>query len=128
MTQVKIYGRRDVWAGRQREVSDALQAALVTAWDLPAAKRFHRFLLLDDDDLVAPGRSPAYLVVELVAFTGRSDAAVRRLMTALNDDVAPALGLAADDLEAVLIEVPASRWAIRGVVGDELSLDYRVDV
>lgn len=128
MAQVKVYGRRSVWAGRTREVSDALQDALVAAWGLPAEKRFHRFLLLADDELVAPGRGEGYLVVEVVCFAGRSDGAVRRLVRALTDDVAPALGLPVDDLEAVVLEVPASRWAIRGRAGDELTLDYRVDV
>ena len=128
MAQVKVYGRRDVWAGRQREVSDAVQGALVSAWGLPPEKRFHRFLLLDADDMVVPARSAAYLVVEITCFTGRSDAAVRRLLATLYDDVAPVLGLTAEDLEVVVLEVHASRWGIRGMAGDELALDYRVDV
>ncbi|WNB84506.1 hypothetical protein [Cellulomonas sp. ATA003] len=59
MAQIKVFGRSDVWAGRQAEVSDALQAALVAAWGLPPEKRFHRFLLSDADDVVVPGRGPA---------------------------------------------------------------------
>ncbi len=127
MAQVKVYGRRSVWGERRREVSDAVHGALVGAWGLPADKRFHRFLLLDDDDLVAP-RSPEYLVVEVVCFTGRSPAAVRALVAAFFDDVAPALGLAPDDLEVVVLESPPTHWGIRGVSGDELTLPYRVDV
>ena len=127
MAQVKIYGRRSVWAARRAEVSDAVHAALVGAWGLPADKRFHRFLLLDDDDLVAP-RAPEYLVVEVVCFPGRSPQAVRALLAAFFDDVAPALGLAADDLEVVIVESPPTHWGIRGVAGDELSLPYRVDL
>ncbi|TWH28072.1 hypothetical protein [Isoptericola variabilis] len=71
MAQVKIYGNRRVWHDRRAEVSDALHAALVRTWRLPEDKRSHRFLLLDDGDLVAP-RSDAYLVVELVCFERRS--------------------------------------------------------
>ncbi|OLT54032.1 tautomerase family protein [Cellulosimicrobium sp. CUA-896] len=127
MAQVKVYGRRSVWGERRRELSDALHGALVDAWQIPADKRFHRFLLLDDDDLVAP-RSPAYLVVEVVCFSGRSRAAKRALVRALYDDVAPALGLAPDDLELVVLEAPRESWGIRGVSGDELALAYRVDV
>lgn len=127
MAQVKVYGRRSVWGARRREVSDAVHAALVAAWGLPDDKRFHRFLLLDDDDLVAP-RAREYLVVEVVCFTGRSPAAVRALIGAFFDDVAPALGLTADDLEVVVLESPPTHWGIRGVAGDELALPYRVDV
>jgi len=127
MAHVKIYGRRDVWAPRRAEVSDAVHAALVAAWQLPEGKRFHRFLLLDADDLVAP-RSSDYLIVEVVCFAGRSRAARRALVAAFYDQVAPALGLAVDDLELVILESPAENWGIRGVSGDELALDYRVDV
>ncbi|GIG19834.1 tautomerase [Cellulomonas chitinilytica] len=127
MAQVKLYGRRDVWGPRRTEVSDAVHAALVGAWGLPADKRFHRFVLLDPEDLVAP-RSDAYLVVEIVCFTGRTRRARRALIAAMFDDVAPALGLSADDLEVVVIESPAENWGIRGVSGDELALPYRVDV
>lgn len=127
MAQVKVYGRRSVWGARRREVSDAVHGALVAAWGLPDDKRFHRFLLLDDDDLVAP-RGPEYLVVEVVCFAGRSPAAVRALLAAFFDGVAPALGLAADDLEVVILESPPTHWGIRGVAGDELTLPYRVDV
>ena len=127
MAQVKVYGRRDVWSTRRREVSDAVHAALVGAWGLPEDKRFHRFLLLDAEDLVAP-RSPAYLVVEVVCFTGRSLAARRALIAAFFDSVAPALGLDPDDLEVVIVESPPENWGIRGRSGDELVLAYRVDV
>lgn len=128
MAQIKVYGRRSYWGGRTAEVSDAVHAALVESWGLPEGKRFHRFLLLADDELVAPQRGPGYLVIEVVCFTGRSPAAVRELIRRLTDDVAPRLGLPVDDLEAVVIESPPPHWAIRGQVGDELSLDYRVDV
>lgn len=127
MAQVKIYGNRSVWDARRAEVSDALHAALVATWQLPQDKRFHRFLLLDDGDLVAP-RSDAYLVVEVVCFAGRSQEAKRALVAAMYDDVAPALGLAADDLELVVIESPRENWGIRGRSGDELALTYRVEV
>ncbi|MGY4642842.1 tautomerase family protein [Cellulomonas sp. URHB0016] len=127
MAQVKLYGRRDVWGSRRQEVSDAVHAALVGAWALPDDKRFHRFVMLDPEDLVAP-RSEAYLVIEVVCFTGRTRRARRALIAAMFDDVAPALGLGPDDLELVIIESPAENWGIRGVSGDELTLPYRVDV
>ncbi|MCK9793270.1 tautomerase family protein [Isoptericola sp. 4D.3] len=127
MVQVKVYGNRRVWGQRRGEVSDALHAALVGAWRIPEDKRFHRFLLLEDGDLVSP-RSDEYLVIEIVAFTGRSREAKRELIRRVYDDVAPALGVPADDVELVVIESPAESWGIRGRSGDELSLSYTVDV
>jgi phenylpyruvate tautomerase PptA (4-oxalocrotonate tautomerase family) len=127
MAQVKVYGNRSVWGEQRAEISDALHEALVRTWQLPADKRFHRFLLLDYGDLVAP-RSDSYLVVEIVCFTGRSREAKRALIAALYDDVAPRLGLDVNDLEIVILESPKENWGIRGMAGDELSLSYRVDV
>lgn len=127
MVQVKVYGNRSVWGERRGEVSDALHAAMVGAWRIPEEKRFHRFLLLEDGDLVAP-RSPDYLMIEVVAFAGRSREAKRELVRRVYDDVAPALGIAADDLELVVLEAPAESWGIRGRSGDELTLDYTVEV
>ncbi|WP_136519710.1 tautomerase family protein [Cellulomonas telluris] len=127
MAHVKVHGRRSVWAARRGEVSDAIHRAVTSVWGLPEEKRFHRFLWLDDEDLVAP-RGHAYLVVEVLCFTGRSPAAVRALIAAFFDDVAPALGLGPDDLEVIVVEAPPTHWGIRGRAGDELTLDYRVDV
>ncbi|GAA1738976.1 tautomerase family protein [Isoptericola hypogeus] len=127
MVQVKVYGNRRVWGERRGVVSDALHEALVGAWRIPEDKRFHRFLLLDDGDLVAP-RSEAYLMIEVVAFAGRSREAKRELIRRVYDDVAPALGLEVDDVELVVLESPPESWGIRGRSGDELALTYAVDV
>ncbi|MEU4549662.1 tautomerase family protein [Nonomuraea dietziae] len=127
MAQVKVFGRRDVWAGRQREVSDLLHECVVKAWGLPEGKRFHRFLLLDADDLICPQRGDDYLIVEIVCFTGRSDEAKRALIREVFAK-APALGISTDDLELTIIEMPAVNWGIRGVPADELALPYKVEV
>ncbi|MFD1547188.1 tautomerase family protein [Nonomuraea guangzhouensis] len=124
MAQLKIYGRRDVWAGRQRELSDLLHSCVVSAWGLPEDKRFHRFLLLDAEDFVCPQRGPDYLIIEVVCFTGRSDDAKRALIRTIYERS----GLAAEDVEITIIEMPQVNWGIRGVPADELALPYKVDV
>lgn len=127
MAHVKIYGNRRIWRERRTEVSDALHAALVKAWEIPTDKRFHRFCLFEDGDLIAP-RSETYLIVEVVCFAGRTRRAKRALVAAMFDDVVPALGIEAYDLEIVILESPGENWGIRGRPGDELALSYRVEV
>jgi phenylpyruvate tautomerase PptA (4-oxalocrotonate tautomerase family) len=124
MAQVKVYGRRDVWAGRQREVSDLIQSCLVSAWGLPEEKRFHRFLLLDADDFVCPQRGERYLIIEVVCFTGRSDDAKRALIR----EIYARSGYDPEDVEITIIEMPKVNWGIRGVPADELALPYNVEV
>ncbi|GIH77304.1 tautomerase family protein [Planobispora longispora] len=126
MTQIKFYGRRDVWAPLRRELSDVVHGCLAEVWKLPQDKRFHRFLLLDADDLLCPQRSERYLIVEIVCFEGRSEEAKRDLIRTLFDRTGQALGLAPEDLEIVILEAPKVNWGIRGVPGDELALTYPV--
>nr|BFE83561.1 tautomerase family protein [Planobispora longispora] len=94
--------------------------------EAPQDKRFHRFLLLDADDLLCPQRSERYLIVEIVCFEGRSEEAKRDLIRTLFDRTGQALGLAPEDLEIVILEAPKVNWGIRGVPGDELALTYPV--
>ncbi|MEU6740671.1 tautomerase family protein [Streptosporangium sandarakinum] len=128
MAQVKFYGRRDVWAGRRRELSDTVHGCLTEAWKLPADKRFHRFLLLDAEDMVCPQRSERYLIVEIVCFEGRSPQAKRDLIRTLFARAQEELGLPPADLEIVILEAPQVNWGIRGLPGDELALTYPVTV
>jgi phenylpyruvate tautomerase PptA (4-oxalocrotonate tautomerase family) len=128
MPQVKVFGLRSVWAGRQREVSDLLHESLRSAWGMPEDKRFHRFLLLDAEDLICPQRGESYLIVEVVCFTGRSEEAKRALVREVYARLLPALGLTGDDVELTIIEMPKVNWGIRGVPADELALPYQVEV
>ncbi|GAA3094894.1 tautomerase family protein [Streptosporangium carneum] len=128
MTQIKFYGRRDVWSERRQEISDTVQGCLTEVWRLPADKRFHRFLLLDAEDFVCPQRGERYLIVEIICFQGRSDQAKRDLIRTLFARAQEELDLPAEDLEIVIMESPQVNWGIRGLPGDELALTYPVTV
>lgn len=128
MAQIKVYGRRSAWSEARAALSDAIHGALVEAWQIPAEKRFQRFVWLDDDDLVAPLRGERYLVLEVLAFTGRSHEAKRALIGGLFERLCAGFDLSVDDLEIVLLESPRDSWGIRGVSGDELTLTYPVSI
>ncbi|WP_326825662.1 tautomerase family protein [Streptosporangium sp. NBC_01756] len=128
MTQIKFYGRRDIWSDRRQEISDTVHGCLTDAWQLPEDKRFHRFLLLDAEDLVCPQRSERYLIVEIVCFAGRSPQAKRDLIRTLFARAQEQLDLTPEDLEIVILESPQVNWGIRGLPGDELTLTYPVVV
>ncbi|MBB2913431.1 phenylpyruvate tautomerase PptA (4-oxalocrotonate tautomerase family) [Streptosporangium becharense] len=128
MPQIKFYGRRDVWSDRRQELSDTVHGCLVDVWRLPQDKRFHRFLLLDPEDMICSQRGERYVIVEILGFTGRSDEAKRELIRALFARAEKDLGLSVDDLEVVILESPKVNWGIRGVPGDELELAYPVTV
>ncbi|MEH3052764.1 MAG: dUTP diphosphatase [Patulibacter minatonensis] len=128
MAQVKVYGRAEQLRARRAAWSELIAAALTEAFALPATKRFQRFLPLDADDFLAPGdRSEHYTIIEIVLFEGRPVEAKKALYRELYARAAAAFALEPIDLEITLIETPRHDWGIRGVPGDELDLDYRVD-
>jgi phenylpyruvate tautomerase PptA (4-oxalocrotonate tautomerase family) len=95
----------------------------------PANKRAHRFFPMAKDDLFYPeGRTDGYTIVEITMIAGRSVAARKQLVRLLFDRVEANCGIVANDLEICLIEVPAENWGFRGQHGDEVALNYRIDI
>lgn len=129
MAQVKVYGLREHLASKRHGISDVLHGCLVEAFALPPEKRFHRFFLLDSEDFVMPAdRSSRYTIVEVLLFEGRSVAAKKALYRLIFERFERELGIAPQDVEVTLIETPRHDWAIRGKPGDELVINYSVDV
>lgn len=110
-------------------MSDAIHAAVMSALQYPAEKRFHRFVALDDEDFVHPeDRGTDYTIIEISMFEGRSDAAKRALIGELFERVEREAGVPAHSLEITITETPRTSWGIRGRNAADLGLDYRVDV
>jgi phenylpyruvate tautomerase PptA (4-oxalocrotonate tautomerase family) len=129
MSQVKIYGEREQLTRRRAAISDAIHSCLVEALQLPPDKRFQRFLALDAADFIfPPDRSPAYTIVEISMFEGRSVAARKELIRLLFERLETRCGIAPQDLEITIFETPRHNWGIRGRPGDELGLNYNVNV
>jgi hypothetical protein len=129
MAQVKIYGQREILAPNRSRWSDLIQEALTAALGLPQEKRFQRFFPMDAGDFIHPAdRSPAYTIIEISLFEGRSPEALKTLLRKLMADAQAAFGIHPNDLEITLFESPKRCWGIRGKTGDELALAYKVDV
>ncbi len=64
-------------------------------------------------------------MIEIVAFAGRTREAKRDLIRRVYDDVAPALGVATDDVELVVIESPAESWGHPRTVGRRAVADLQ---
>ena len=61
-------------------------------------------------------------------FEGRSIEAKKRLIRLLFERLERECGIAPMDVEVTIFETPQHNWGIRGVPGDELTLNYRIDV
>jgi Tautomerase enzyme len=128
VAQVKIYARRAHLERVRGALSDAIHGVLQETLGLPADKRFHRFIGLDNGDFVhPPDRGEGYTILELVMFAGRSAETKRACLRRLMADVPAACGVPVNDLEIVILEAPKACWGIRGKIGDELQLSYKVE-
>jgi len=128
MAQIVVSGHTATLRPRIRELSDAIHQAAQTALQLPAGKRFHRFIPLEDDCFITPDdRSADYTIIEVSMFEGRSVEAKKAFIRQVIANVHE-LGIAATDVEITITETPRSNWGIRGVPADELELNYRIEV
>ena len=129
MAQIKIYGLRPEFAPIRQQLSDVLHSCIVDALQYPADKRFHRFILLDKEDFYFPeSRSNSYMIIEISMFEGRSIEAKKALIHTIFERIEVELGIVTNDVEITIFETPRHNWGIRGKTGDELGLNYKVDV
>lgn len=116
-------------AGRESEMIEAVQSALVGCLKLP---EWDREIVLDtypEQRRIAPtGRSERYTRIEITLFSGRTMNAKRALYRALVDGM-EALGVPRAEVKITLIEVPPENWGLRGgVPASELDLGFKIDV
>lgn len=129
MAQVVVYGRKGVLEQRRDALSDAIHGAVMSALDYPPEKRFHRFVALDAADFRYPeDRGDDYTIIEISMFEGRTEAAIRALVSELFTRVEAEAGIAPHSLEITIAETPRVNWGIRGQNAADLELGYRVDV
>ena len=129
MSQIKIYGLREHLQPQRQSLSDVIHGCVVDALAFPVDKRAHRFFYLEPDDFYYPqGRSTAYTIIEIMMMSGRSVAAKKNLIRLLFDRIEQQLGIAQNDLELCIIESPPENWGFRGQHGDEVKLNYSINV
>ncbi|WP_019508398.1 tautomerase family protein [Pleurocapsa sp. PCC 7319] len=129
MPQVKIYGLRENLEPKRFALSYAIHAALVEAIGTAEEKRFQRFIILEPEHFIFPNdRSNNYTIIEIMMFEGRSVEAKKNLIRLLYRKIAATTDITDQDLEITIFETPKSNWGLQGITGDELKLNYQVDV
>jgi 4-oxalocrotonate tautomerase family enzyme len=101
----------------------------VEALVFPEDKRFHRFFPMKKEDMIFPSnRSDAYTIIEITMIEGRTKETKKRLIALLFEHIRKELGIQAVDIEILIQEAPAYHFGFRGMSGDEMLLDYKVEV
>lgn len=129
MAQVVVYGLRQHLARHKVALSEIIHGALVEVLGLPAEKKFQRFISMDAEDFLFPtDRTPAYTIIEISMFEGRSEEKVKSLIIQIMKASESGLNLNPNDVEITVFQSPRYCWGIRGKTGDELTLGYKVNV
>lgn len=129
MAQIKVYGVKEHLDPVKARLSEVIHSCVVDALSFPRDKRAHRFFPLEAEDFYYPaGRTPRYTVIEISMFEGRSVETKKNLIRLLFERTQRELGLAPADLEVTISETPKHNWGFRGQPGDEVGLDYKVEV
>ena len=129
MAQIKIYGLKESLDSIKADLSDVIHSCIVDALHFPEDKRFHRFFPFDPSDFYYPhGRTTKYTIIEINMFEGRSVEAKKHLIRLLFKRVHQQLNISPQDLEITITETPKHNWGFRGTPGDEIELNYKVEV
>ena len=129
MSQIKIYGLKENLDPIKANLSDVIHSCVVDALDFPKDKRFHRFFPLDTSDFYFPSeRTTKYTIIEISMFDGRSVEAKKHLIRLLFERIHQQLNILPQDLEITITETPKHNWGFRGMPGDEIELNYKVEV
>ncbi|MBD2515544.1 tautomerase family protein [Nostoc sp. FACHB-973] len=129
MAQIKVYGLADKLNPIKAELSNIIHTCVIEILQLTPEKRFHRFFPLEKSDFYYPhDRSENYLIVEISMFEGRSVETKKQLIRLLIQNIHEKLNISIYDIEITIFETPKHNWGIRGLPGDELILNYKVEV
>ena len=131
MAQIKIYGLAESPTPMKAQLSDTIHGCVIDALQFPRDKRAHRFFPMEPANFYIPsgqGRTDRYTIIEISMFEGRSIEAKKQLIRLLFARIESQVGISAPDIEVTITETPKHNWGSRGRPGDEVVLDYKVDV
>ena len=129
MAQIKIYGIDTYLNPIKEQLSEVIHNCVVEALKFPADKKFHRFFPMQKEDMIYPeNRSDAYIIIEIMMIEGRTKETKKLLIALLFEQIRKEFGIQAVDIETVIQEAPAYHFGFRGMSGDEMLLDYKVEV
>lgn len=114
----------------KRALLDGIHSALVETFLIPDNDRNQQIYELDADHFEIPStKSNQFVIIEIIAFQGRSFAAKKKLYSAIVQNLGTSPGIAGDDILIILHEPPQENWGIRGgKPASEVDVGFRIDV
>ena len=129
MSQIKIFGVDKKLIPIRGKLSSVIHSCVVDALGIPKDKRVHRSMLMKKENFFMPGgRTDAYTIIEISMIEGRTSETKKKLIRLLFDRIQEQVGIRHMDLEICIHESPACNWGFRGIHGDEIKLNYEINV
>lgn len=129
MAQVKIYGVKERLDPIKAALSDVIHECVVEVLQFPSNKRAHRVFPLEAENFYRPeGRTDRYTIIEIMMIEGRAKDTKKQLIRVLFDRIHAEIGIPLPDIEIAIVESPKHNWGFRGKTGDEVELNYTVEV
>ncbi len=129
MAQIKIYGIKEKRIPVRERLSEVIHECVMEALQFPSDKRAHRFFVMEKEDMLDPaGRTDAYTIIEITMIEGRTIEARKKLIRLLFDKIRDQVNIQHQDVEICIQESPACNWGFRGMHGDEVKLNYKINV
>lgn len=128
MPVVHIHVARGRPAGERKAILDGVHAALVEAFRIPDHDR-NQILHEHDLEHFESGKGPAFTLVELTVFPGRSDDAKRALYASIVRNLEASPGIPPEKVLVVLHEPPLVSWGVRGgKAASDVELGFKLNV
>jgi phenylpyruvate tautomerase PptA (4-oxalocrotonate tautomerase family) len=114
----------------KRAVLDGVHSALVNAFLIPDYDRHQQLYELDADHFEYPStKSNQFVVIEIIAFQGRSFEAKKKLYSEIIKNLGRSPGITGDDILIILQEPPKENWGIRGgKPASEVDIGFKIDI
>ena len=114
----------------RRALLDGVHSALVEAFKIPDSDRHQQLYEFDRDHFeISEGKSDQFVLVEIIAFQGRSLDAKRKLYAAIVRNFGEAPGISGDDILIIIHEPQMENWGLRGgKPANEVDLGFTVTV
>jgi phenylpyruvate tautomerase PptA (4-oxalocrotonate tautomerase family) len=129
MAQVKIYGIKEHLIPIRGVLSETIHECVMEALQFPRDKRAHRFFPMDKENMLYPeGRSDSYTIIEISMIEGRTVETKKKLVRLLFEKIMDQVGIGYQDIEICIYESPACNWGFRGMHGDEVQLNYKINI
>jgi 4-oxalocrotonate tautomerase family enzyme len=114
----------------KRALLNGVHSALVESFLIPDSDRMQMIYELDNDSFDIPlDKTDQFLIIEIVAFQGRSFEAKKKLYRAVIEKLGRSPGITGDDILIILHEPPKENWGIRGGrPASDVDLGFKVEV